>query len=327
MEQHEDANGEKNAREPEQESSVQKDEALEPANEDSTASTGVVSLNRELARIENKLREKQTKVEDAEKARLGATNEQRMAEARRRLLEEEKNALQQLIGQLRSSESNLARRREAVEAGWKDAESFLDKDLGAGLSEVYRKHIDEAIVAENQKIDDGKAKVGTIAEKLQAAERQLADAKRELSNAEGGLRRAQAELQQLDARIQTTSAEVSRLLKASQTAKENGQAGDAFYLARELENALDLLEQVSNPEREENLLDEVANQWQKAEAARAQVQQANEELNQHKTELREAESALQKAEKERTANIQKKLRDFPEKDKRSHTEVVTARTV
>jgi DNA repair exonuclease SbcCD ATPase subunit len=275
------------------------------------------SLEQQLAEVEQQLQAQEEAVKNADQGLQGATEARNRAEAQRKVLENRQKMLAQLVNQLGSIEANLNQRRQAAEAVQKEVENYyaeLMEDLEAGLSEAYRQHIDNAIAEEDQKSDALEDEVNNLKGQIEQTEAALAQAKAEVTAAETAFRNAQTELQQLSTLIQTAVSEVNQLRKAAEAAVQNRQGGDAYFLARSLENAIVELERVSAKGEEERLRNEIIQYGQQAEAKRQQMTAATEELNRMKAPLREAESALQAAKKQRAANIQKKIQDFPEED-------------
>lgn len=277
-----------------------------------------VSLEEALEEVNQLLQEQEEALNDAMGNLKDATNAQKAAEAKRKALDDIKKTLEQLVSQLQSSATNLEQQRQSARAVQEAAETYyteLMHDLEASLSDAYRDHIDEAIATVDEQIENLEEQVEEQKQAVKAAEDKLAQARRDATEADAAFRNAQAELQQLATRIQSAVSEVNRLRKAAETADKNGPSGETYFLARELESAIETLEEAIAPETEEDVRDAIAESWQAATNARLQVTAATEELNRAKAALTQTESDLQTAIRQRTATIQQKVRDFPENDK------------
>jgi hypothetical protein len=132
-------------------------------------------------------------------------------------------------------------------------------------------------------------------------------------------------LQQLGGRIQAAMTQVTQAPQAAETADKNRQAGEAYFLAHELKVAIQHLEGVSTPETEQDLRDDIGTYWRAAVALREDLAKAQRYMEEGKAKLQAKESELHTAEKQRTANIQQKVRDFREADKRPQPPAVPAR--
>lgn len=279
------------------------------------------SLEEQLEQAKQELKQQEDAVKSADQNLQGATDAQKAADALRKVLEEKKNALEQLLSQSQTISTNIARRRQTAQQDLNDAETYyseLVKDLEAGLSEAYRTHIDAAIATEKTRIDAARDEVSRFKREVKGAEDEAAKAKVEATTAETDFSNARNEFEQLATRIQTVASEVARLRKAAETADQNGQGGDAFFLAYELDRGIETLRELIKPETEQGLRDVATMLLNAAVEAREKRTAATDVLNKKKTELSLAEADLQTAEKQRTANIQKKIRDFPEKEMQSH---------
>ena len=287
----------------------------EPAGERAPAT----NLEKQLEEVSRQLEEQAEAARSADEKLQGATRERNQEEARRKALEDRKKALAQLVSQMEAVKASLDQRRQAaqkVQQGAEEGHAELIEDLQAELSEAYRQHIDGAIADEKQKTGDLRDEVDGLEQEAQAAEKAKAEAQARVTQAEMASRTAQTGLQQLGGRIQAAVSEVTQARQAAAAADQKGQAGEAYFLAHELKAAIERLAEVSDPRAEQDLREAMNKHWQAAVAAREELAVAQQDLDASKARLQAKQSALQAAEKQWAANVQQKVRDFPEDGRR-----------
>jgi hypothetical protein len=280
----------------------------------------VRSLEQQYQKVKQERKKQEETVKNAAYVQQGAAEVLKQAEARLKALGDHEKALEQLVNQNEAIKANLEQRRRAAQGALQDAKDYLGelvKDLEAELSDAYRQHIDFAIAEEDQRIDTLRGDVDDLKQVVADAEEARAAAQAAATRAEVASRDMQTQLQQLGGRIQEAMTKLSQARQAAETADQNGQNGEAYYLVYEAAAAIQDLQAVGDPETEQKLRDALSASTQEAVAAREKTAQAQGELDAKKAELRAKESELQTAEKQRAANIQQKVGDFPEADMRS----------
>lgn len=260
-------------------------------------------LGDRLENLQEELRRNEEAIADQNETLAGAQ------EALKRLTAK-KTALQRIVDDVKATKSGTEKQREAAEKERQDGEQVYDEllaRLNKELSEDYRDAIEAAISAVDGEIEDLKQKVADLQRQVADAESALEDAKEHAAELDASFRATQTRLRQLPKQIQTTQGQVSKLKGAARTAADSGRATEAYLLLKELRQAIDELEALTDPQKEQELVDQLTSQWEQLNNTNNEVADNTSSLEQLKRDLATAEKELQPKVQGRQAAIKERL--------------------
>lgn len=218
--------------------------------------------------------------------------------------------VQRLLDDLTRSRAAVAAQREAASREFEIAEileSGLLAQADRELPEARRAALQTAIEGVDAPIGDLKQQVRTLQDRRAETQAALDAAQQRAVAREAGIRVAIAQLGHLSEQIQAARQQVARVSAQANAAVAAGRMGEAFYLAGELERALEQLSPWLRPEAESELIDRLDEQWREAQAAKTTAVEQSAALDQIVQELAAVESELQRRLQSREAAIRTAL--------------------
>ncbi len=269
------------------------------------------ALQDELKDLQKKRQEIEVAMSDANETLQQAQHTLGEAGSRRNELAAKITPLQRLMNDLTTSQSAIEQQRQAAVPEIEAAEKFHDEQLlpqiGKELPAARSKAIQVAIEAVDTTIDDLKKSVQALQHRIAEAEAAVIEAQKQTAAHEKGFREALAELRQLPGQIQAARGQVANLSTAAKAAATSRRTEEAFYLARELKQALDRLSQLVGKGQEDELFDRLNKEWEESKAINASIAEKTTALKQLRDDLATAERELQRKVQQREADIKAAL--------------------
>lgn len=222
--------------------------------------------------------------------------------------------LEQLSTEITTSQSALGKQRDGAKPIIADAKKAHGELLGrinAELPKASAAEIEAGVKKVDQEITDAQYVVSTLGSQIGQAEQALAEAQNRLKAAEVASEAARTQLRQLSKPAQAAQERVIKLKADAQAAVEAGQTRKAYYLTLELGKALDMLEQLLDPQKAAALSKEVNDSRAAHIAVQQEVDEKTTALNKLKEELPNKQRELKNKEQQREEQIKPLLTAAP----------------
>jgi len=232
------------------------------------------------------------------------------ADSRRNELTAMITSLKSQIGELHTIRTAIQDQRAVAEREINDTAKTADelaKKLAAETSEGLRKAVETAVKTVDDKIQGKQTAVAELQAKLSQVEKDFGDAQSQVSNTQSALSETKGELNTLANQIKSSRAQLINIKSGAELAYKNKRLVEAVYLVGQVQQAITRLRALVDPKSEDQLVNKLAEQDKKANAARETLAKKSGERDQIRGDLKAAQQEYLVLVSEREKTIAEQL--------------------
>jgi hypothetical protein len=265
-------------------------------------------LQKELEKCEAEIAGVQETLDDGQKKITAATKQRNELNAKIAILKKENE-------ELRATQSAIATERKAAESEIEAAKKLVDDAVAQLEKKAPKNHskaVEDAVKSVDAEITTKKKAVDELQHKLSGVEKTLGESQNQASAYEKAAGENKKMLSGRAGQIKTALSRVVTLKDSIKAAIKGGQLTEGFYLILQLKQTVQELEELVDPNREEELVNKQLEYKEKITAAKADVGKNTAERDQIRQSLTTAERDYQAKLKAREMSIKTKLASFPQ---------------